>query len=385
MPSKLKVLAGCVVRQEPQVFQTYLKLLTLQIIPEAVQMDLAFILDCKDDDVLNKKLEKLARGVKAKLLPPRSRPEGAIYAVGDRTHIWAPETFAHLAGEKHRLCSYAMENGYDYMWLVDSDLLLEPTTLRSLLCTYRSAVSAVFWTEWQADQPASLGPNVWLKHPYGQEGYGMLRGEFWQDLADRKLLEVAGGGACFLMHRAVHDKGVHYSPLLAALPQEDMWRGEDRTFALRAERFHVKQFADAWPDIFHAYHPTDRTPEALEEIYDFFQAPRQTYAKYGDLVSFTLENLEEPATRDIMLTYRGRLGGMKLLPEIEHALLQARVEEERLFEVAFPSWFPPIQPRPDKASLAYAGQKKTLRLRLVDAKPYGFAPTLAQHAFGGLK
>jgi len=361
-----KILLGSCVRQEPTVLTYHLKTLLNLDIPPGVEIEYAYVNDSGSTEVEDI-LYELLPGVQ--VLPSDPRPDKAIYNVGSTTHNWSAETFDHLAKQKQKLLDYAVENKFDFIFLVDTDLLLDRSTLKSALSTKKGLISSVFWTQWQNGNPDSLGPQVWLRNPYNQQGMGMSQGVFWKRLVDRKITRIYGGGACHLVHKSSLEKDIRYYPRLPGLPNDGMWQGEDRTFAILAQQLHQHQFADPWPDIFHAYHQHQRTDEALQNVFYALSGPPQTYAKYGDLVNFTLESLEEPALKDKFFPVRGRLGGLEMVPNLEALLLELPVGESAIHEVAFPFWWP-----------EGAGKKRLIRVNLIDAKPYGFHPVLADYA-----
>ena len=167
-------------------------------------------------------------------------------------------------------------------------------------------------------------------------------------------------------------KGVAYHPRVQGLPEGEMWGGEDRSLAIAAERLHVEQYADPWPDIVHLYSPADRTPEAIAEGLEIIETLPQSYAKPGDLVNFNVELMDAPE-RPASLSFRGRIGGLELLPEIEAALYDMKPGEERIVKAIYPSYWP-----------ANGGRPGILRVTLNDVKPFGYVPVFALHAMRGL-
>lgn len=320
-------------------------------------------------------------GVAAAFTDPK--PEGADYAVSEATHLWREPTFYWLGAQKDKLLRYAEAQRYDYIWLTDSDLLVAPDTLRSLLAADKPVVSAVFWTRWQPDQPPL--PQVWRTHPYGFDGMGERGDEFLKRLHDRELVRVRGLGACTLIRADVLPK-LSFAPI-PNLPRDGMWQGEDRAFCLRAEAAHVELWADAWPDIFHVYRPSDQAaiPQVQQEF--SYRVEREDGSvrhcpgdgacacgewrcttfnpkgkpRIGDLISLTLEPLEEPALASFALHVRGRLGALELLPELEAQILSMRVGDEAFLALSFPAWYP-IE--------SYRTQKRLVRVRLLGAKPF---------------
>lgn len=368
MPGQVRVLAIASVRVDPLTFAANLKSLRLQLLPPNTVLDLHYVLD----DPEPKPLIRLIKEARGTWEQSGERPAAALYGVGPQTHAWNAVTFDHLACNKQKLLDRAVRDHYDYVWVVDTDLICDPKTLASMLSLKESVVSAVFWTPWQyGTMPL---PQVWLAQPYEQQGKGMSANEFWDKLVRRRTVSVAGGGACMLIDTKVLNK-VHYFPRLGGLPQEGMWQGEDRTFSVLCERMHVTQIADGWPDIVHAYHSEQRTAEVLDNVVATICGPRQTQAKYGDLVNFTLESLDEPTLVGRIFSIRGRLGGLSLAPELEGALLDMVVGCERFVEISFPmTW--PIEP--------LRGKQRVVMLRFVDAKPYSYAPLIADQMFKGV-
>lgn len=369
-----KILAGACVRQDPVVLGYYLKSLERLQIPKDADLRFGFVNDGGDSALpALSSLPDIAI-----VMPAEERPKDAVYGVGAETHLWSVPTFEHLARQKQRLLNYAVENAYTHVFLVDSDLLLEPTTLVSLWETKCDIANAVFWTSWQNGSPPQ--PQCWLSHPYGLAGYGMEEHEYIEALASRQAVRVAGGGACTLIATAALKRGIHYHPRLQ-LPEGGMWQGEDRTLAVLAQRKHVRQIADAWPDVFHAYHPEQRTEAVLAEAWDVLGAPRQLRAGYGDQIALVIDPLEDmPLTAALdahpeLRCIRGRLGQLKLAPEIEARVADMSPGDEAILEIQFPPW---------SELAAYRGIKKVVRVRLVDIKPYSFAPVLADTAFAGV-
>lgn len=355
------------------MLEYYCRSLSSLLLPRGVEAAFGFVNDGSEEQysILN----KLSPAI---LLQAEQRPADAAYAIGNATHHWNTSTIEHLARQKQRLLQAAIEAGYTHAFLVDSDLLLEPTTLVSLWETKGDIVNGAFWTRWQNGE-GQPQPQCWLSHPYGMNGLGMEEHEFIRNLAERRVLRCAGGGACTLIALEAIRKGVRYHPRLP-LPEGGMWQGEDRTFAILAQRYHERQLVDGWPDIFHAYHPQQRTAEALEEAWSVLNAPRQEYAKYGDMVNLVLDPMEDAALQQAVAEHpevrciRGRLGQVKLAPELEGRLLQMKPGDDALVNVHFPHYH---------EVPAYRGQQAMIRMRLVDLKPYSFAPVLHEVALAG--
>ena len=283
-----------------------------------------------------------------------------------KTHQWSLSAFERVAANKQLLLDKAVNEGYDYVWICDTDLLLDPYTLSSLLTTDKPIAAAVYWTRWQASQQA--GPQVWLRHPYGLDGRGMDAAEFRRLLLARRLTRVYGLGACMLVKTDALGVGLRYSPLLPELvKQGGMSAGEDRTFCTLAERAHVEMWADPWPDIFHIYHPTDEADDFLREL-ELREYNAALFPGPGDNVSLRILPLEDVNVGGSHL--RGRLAALKLLPELESAVLTMRRGESRMVRVSFPiDWPLTTTGDPRTGTLVeYRGKSKYVDLTLVDHK-----------------
>lgn len=367
----IRILAGAVVNQSPDVFRAYCQALRWQV--GKFQVDLSFILDASMDDARCEELRAIAKEFGAVVDESGPKPEAAKYSVDSATHNWTVPTFYFLAEEKQRLIDHAKANGYDAILLVDSDLLCSPDTLSSLWHTQKEVVSGVFWTKWTPDSPPL--PQVWLSHPYELQGRGIEAHEFLGMLANRKLVQVNGLGACTLIRASAFDK-VGYWPLIDGLPQHGMWQGEDRHFCVRAARNRVELWADAFPDIWHCYRPEDRevlTPNLWELEHRTKDAPghRTQRPETGDLVSFTVEPLEERQLPGYTHHERGRLGAIRMLPQIEKELQEMRAGDERIINLRYPRWW---------GIPEYRGQNKLVRLKLLHVKPFTEHPTLSEPA-----
>ena len=101
----------------------------------------------------------------------------------------------------------------------------------------------------------------------------------------REIYWNIGNGAGVLIPMYALHKGLNFRKFdgLAGGP---MAQGEDRHFCAWAARLHIPLVADAWPDIYHAYHPQNY-PDIASQIERL--ARMQNPPKFGDLVSAKIE------------------------------------------------------------------------------------------------
>ena len=347
----MRILVASVTNREADVLAPHVASILAQALPKNTTIELAYVSDNLAPGALQI-LHDAGASVADAL--PREAPSG--YSVSETTHEWGLSDFEWLAREKQRLLEHARDGRYDAIFFVDSDLVLGADTLASLIYAQKDVVSGVFWTRWQPGAPPL--PQVWMTHPYEMHGRGVQADEFLRSLEERSLVRVGGLGACTLMRSRVFDK-LEWFPLLGGLPSGGMWQGEDRSFCIKAERNHVELWADAWPDIYHQYRPSEvlRLGEWQERFPLLVETP-----EVGDLVSLVLEPLEERELHSHREHVRGRLGALPVLPEIESVLGSMKVGETRVVKVEFPmSWL----------VAEYRGRSRNVLVRLVGAKRKG--------------
>lgn len=386
-PARVTRILVCVpVRKPPQVLAAFLQTLTRQHLRVPSQVDYLFAPNFSPDEPHSEASQALLYGVENATVWPNEAPQQIDYADGAETRQWSKPAFERLAALKNRMLRHAVAERYDFVWLVDADVLCDSGTLQSLLdsadhetwvnneTVVPPIVAGVYWTRWQNPQPGSTdvvhaGPQVWLTGSYGLAGRGWTEADFRRALYERKRVRVWGLGACTLVPRHALEKGVSFATY-GGLPPGPMSEGEDRHFCAWATRKHVPLIADAWPDIYHAYHPSE---------YDTLDAQVARLARTpiapqrGDLVSAKIQILEptvDPLGR-LMRTnarwVRGRLGTLPVLPQIEQALATLPVGESRLLKLHFPAWWPN----------QFVRLKSLItRVTLFDAKPFRLPPVV---------
>lgn len=384
--AKPKLLIASVIRKPPQVIEAFLKTLAWQRFRKPVEVAYSFITDFPPGDPNEAPVKALlvafAQQHKVTL---RHVAGGNDFLETAVSHQWTPSAWHRVGAMKNQLFQQMLTEGHDYTFLVDADVLCDPTTIQSLLDTECPIVSAVYWTHWQRKQPGDTqvvhaGPQVWLRHPYFLDGHGYSEAEFRGALIGRELLRVWGLGACTLFHRSAIEKGVSFAPIPEGLPPGPMSDGEDRHLCERARRLHLPLYADAWPAVYHAYHSAEYSeiPKWLAR----FDSPQPVTPSAEDLVSFRVDMLEPVPnpTNDKILQHvgpqfcRGRLAQLPVLPELAEALGSMSAGERRLVALHFPAHYPYPTLR---------GQRRLVALTLLDAKHFALPPEVDRELLQG--
>lgn len=212
--SCIKVLIGAPLKQEPKIFREYQNALDALIIPVGVTVDRFFVVNDCDE-----------------VIPEIRDAEHIVINTGDRyekatnDHIWTHDNLEKMPRLRNALIRRVQSGGYDYLFSVDTDLVLHPKTLTTLLEADKDIVSEIFWT------------NHWCNAWMYDQSEGML--DEWRTPG---LYQCGMTGACTLMKRKVFDAGVDYSPIPNIY--KALW-GEDRFFCVRAACHGFEMWVDS--------------------------------------------------------------------------------------------------------------------------------------------
>lgn len=229
----MRILIGSPVRQTPDIFELYLQSLD-GLDTSGLEIGRLFVLHNSPELV--------------KLLRPSDgfaeHQSGEPDVRDDVSHQWKGENIRQVGAMRNYLLEYTLREGYDALLMVDSDLILHPKTLQSLVAARKDIVAEVFWTSWKPGEPPM--PNAWQF-----DSYGFYEGDLerWKR---RGLFQVGMAGACTLIHRNAIERGVNYTPVPNLMIQ-----GEDRHFCIRAAALNVPVWLDTQFPAAHLYRTSD--------------------------------------------------------------------------------------------------------------------------------
>lgn len=251
---KKRILIASPVRQKKKILKEFLESLTLLDTTE-LELDFAFI----DDNNEHNLLTDFARDKdNVRVFPGKSRDS---YLCNEETHYWQEDLIWKVAAFKNRFLSMALEEGYDYLFLVDSDLYLHPQTISHLASLDKDIISEVFWTKWTPELDPL--PQVWVTDNYSF--YHVRRNEtlsekeknqrsmdFVKMLSKPGTYKVGGLGACTLISRKALSMGVSFNEIYNI-----SFPGEDRHFCIRAVALGLELYADTHYPPFHIYRESE--------------------------------------------------------------------------------------------------------------------------------
>mgnify|MGYP003900563027 CR=1 FL=1 len=255
---EFKVLIGSCINQKQRVLaQFFDSIEKLEI--EGLQVSYFFIDDNEQLDSKNT-LDEFYRK-NSNTIVYKANDKKNVYLYNANVHHWKEQLIWRVAAFKNKIITYAKQKAFDYLFLIDSDLIIDPVTLKHLIKTGKDIISEIFWTRWYPNY--FLLPQVWLKDTYTQ--CEILRGEkidefefvkrredFLNMLKTPGIYEVGGLGACTLISIYAMEKGVSFEEI----KNLSFW-GEDRHFCIRAATLGLKLFVDTHYPAYHIYKEED--------------------------------------------------------------------------------------------------------------------------------
>ncbi|MCK9520004.1 MAG: glycosyltransferase family 2 protein [Dehalococcoidia bacterium] len=250
---KTRVLIASPIRQKPNILKEFLQSLS-ELDHGDLQVDYFFV----DDNEASQswyQLQEFKREGCNVHIETVSETKTA-WKCDNETHHWNRETVDRVTRHKNKQIQYALKNKYDYIFFLDSDLVLHPNTLLHLLSLDLDIVSEIFWTQWTKDT-AEL-PNIWKYDNYIFDIYEIGRKtqeeslqssiQWVNQLRVPGVYDVGGLGACTLIKRRVLEQGVDFSRI-----SNISFAGEDRHFCIRAVVHGFKLKVDTNYPCFHIY------------------------------------------------------------------------------------------------------------------------------------
>ncbi|WP_246354582.1 glycosyltransferase [Paenibacillus phytohabitans] len=265
--TRTRVLLGSPIHQKPAILEQFLNsLLRLNL----TNIELHFyLIDDNPDEASSQLLQQFTQSGRTVFL--QSSGFHDAYIRDDTTHFWNSNLVWKVAGFKNLMIQRAEAFGYDYLFLIDSDLILHPDTLLHLISTGKDIISEVFWTQWQPG--TLLQPQVWMHDEYNQ--WEVLPGEqlsheeinrrfhaFLMKMQQPGIYEVGGLGACTLISSRAIASGASYD----RVHNISYW-GEDRHFCIRAAALGIPLYVDTHYPALHLYRDSDllKVPEFIRQ------------------------------------------------------------------------------------------------------------------------
>ncbi|MDD4566250.1 MAG: glycosyltransferase [Eubacteriales bacterium] len=254
---KNRVLVGSPVYQKSEILEAFLRSLK-NLNRDTITIDYMFV----DDNIDQNSSQLLAEFTReeSKIIILHGKEQG-LYLCNEESHCWDDDLMLKVANYKNSIINYAIEKNYDYLFFVDSDLVLHPNLIEHLKAANKDIISEIFWSQWYSD--SQLEPNVWLFDEYDlvpkklgeklcEKEMDIRQIKFLNQLRIPGLYEVGGLGACTLISRNALLRGVSFKPI-----NNLTIHGEDRFFCIRAAVLGVDLFVDTYYPAYHIYREKD--------------------------------------------------------------------------------------------------------------------------------
>ena len=251
-----RIIIGSPVCQKTTILKEFLLSLT-ELKKDSLDIAYCFI-DGNEDAESSKMLVDFEQSTPNVILYKFNSPTS--YHCDEATHHWKEHLVWKVADLKNLIIKIALHSTVDYLFLIDSDIMLHPYSLKNLVSQKKDILSQVFWTNWQPDSVPQ--PQVWLYDHYTQcylnngeklatltkNEYNRRMLEFFKMLKNPGTYEVGGLGACTLISNKALKAGVNFS----RMHNLTFW-GEDRHFCLRAVSLGFPLYADTRYPAYHIY------------------------------------------------------------------------------------------------------------------------------------
>ena len=252
LPNTKKVLISSPVHQKPAILKEFLNGLS-KLATEGLEFHYFFI-----DDNEEEESSKLLQQFKTEHPFVKIEKNTEAMVFNTASHHWKEEVIEKVGKNKDKMLKHALEADFDFIFLVDSDLVLHPETLVHLASLSHEVVSEVFYTAWQ--EGGFEMPQVWLFDEYGfapnrhfnEEQKSEIFHQFVKQLKTKGVYPVGGLGACTMISKSALEKGVKFERLYNLT----FW-GEDRHFCIRAAALGIQLLASTFYPPFHIYRESD--------------------------------------------------------------------------------------------------------------------------------
>lgn len=255
-----KVLIGNPIRRNPKILKAYLD--GLEKI-EAGEFRIEYYLIDDNDSEESKKLlntfkkshSKNTHLIMSSEILNKQGPEFTTDSTG--LHGWNEDLIERVAALKDNMIDFARKEGYDYLFLIDSDTLVQPESLIHLTDLNKDIVSEIFWTDWEGN--GAVTPFVWMEDENGIVKKSKLirkdkfyinreRASLYAMLRVPGTYEVGGLGAVTLISKKALKEGVSFKKI-----SNVSFYGEDRHFCIRAKALGLELWEDTCYPAFHIY------------------------------------------------------------------------------------------------------------------------------------
>ncbi len=269
-----RILVGSPVKQESIVLKEFL--IGLDEAKKGDNQLTYFFIDDNTEEESTRLLEEFSKNHSVIIMKGEAIFNASEWEANDYvTHNWQSINFAKVTTYKNKMIEYCIQEKYDYLFLIDSDVIIDRRAILQLLSDDVEIVSNIYWQQCQRN--GGLTPQCfWIPDIYIQEkSFNVLypfeeshkiRMAAFKKLKEPGLHLVDGLGACTMIKRSALEKGVDFTPIynLKIL-------GEDRPFCIRAGALGISLYVDTNYPAYHLRNTAflDRVDEFRRDGFKF--------------------------------------------------------------------------------------------------------------------
>lgn len=265
----VRILIGCPVYQKPKILKEFLMSLK-ELETDELEVNYLFINDNINQESSNilydfkKKIDKDNEIESVKIIKSNFK---SLYVCDKNSHRWNKTLISKVTIFKNLIIEEAKKREFDYLFLIDSDLIFNKKTLKKLIEDDKEIVANIFWTKWTNEEYL---PQVWLKDDYtlynsdiGEKLYEVdkeiRKKEFLENLKVKGVYKVGGVSGAILLSREALLKGVNFDNIYNL-----SYSREDRHFSVRAVALGIDLYVDTFYPALHLYREEDLNKSLVE-------------------------------------------------------------------------------------------------------------------------
>ncbi|MFD1095233.1 hypothetical protein [Salegentibacter chungangensis] len=248
-----KILHFTPVRKPADVLELHLRSL-IGINKENFSLTYSFFDDNVDEES-STILEQFVENNKNALLHQFDLEKASNYKGNER---WVPQLYQRITLIKNKAIQYFLQHDFDYLFLSDADLIINPDCLKNLVSKQLDFCASVFWTHFKGN--LTYTPNAWYAKHLGFSKEDLMR------FKTPGTYEVDFTGACTLLSRNILEAGVSFEKI-----SNIEFLGEDKHFCIRAAVLGFQAYLNTEYPCFHIYQQSNvqEGKPLLDNNFDF--------------------------------------------------------------------------------------------------------------------
>lgn len=213
---------------------------------------------------------------------------------------WTQDLYDRITLIKNYGISYFLNGNYDYLFLTDSDLILHPETLKTLLKQDKHFCAEIFWTKFKGSPAYS--PNAWYSGNIGFSLENLLL------FKNKGTYQVDFTGACTLLSRQILSDDVTFKKI-----PNVSYLGEDKHFCIRASVRNYEIYVNTEYPAFHLYEHNllNEGMAFVESGYDLHYLDKWLDSQWENVISKWVRPKKKSITKKLILFLKSKINATR--------------------------------------------------------------------------